>query len=55
MMQSVVVKATSSGGLQSRINESLKELIDMNIVDVKITGSFDGKDDNYIALILYTI
>ena len=55
MMQTAVVKATNSSTLQHKINEALSELVDTNIVDIKLTGYFDGKADNYIALILYTI
>lgn len=55
MMQTIVVKATSPGGLQTRINGALQELANMDIVDIKIAGSFDGKEDNYIAVIMYTV
>lgn len=55
MMQTAVVKATNSSNLQHKINEALKGLVEANIVDVKLTSYFDGKVDNYMALIMYTI
>jgi hypothetical protein len=48
-----IVKANSSGGLERRINDALTELQLNEVVDIKITGSFDGKSDNYLAVIIY--
>ncbi|WP_199795770.1 hypothetical protein [Bacillus thuringiensis] len=55
MMKTVVVKATRSGALQDKINQALEELVNFNIVDIKLAGSFDGQNDNYVAVIMYTI
>jgi hypothetical protein len=52
IMNAITVKATTSSGLNDRINTALSQVGD-KFVDLKLAGSFDGKDESFMAVILY--
>lgn len=52
-MKSKVVKGTSASALESRLNTALEEVSEFEIVDVKVAGAYDGKDECFVAVVLY--
>lgn len=52
-MKSKVVKATSSSVLESKLNTALEEVSEFEIVDVKVAGAYDGKNECFVAIVLY--
>lgn len=51
-MHAKVVKATTTSGLNDKINAALTQVGD-RYVDLKLSGSYDGKDESFVAVILY--
>ncbi|WP_180229489.1 hypothetical protein [Priestia megaterium] len=47
-----VVKARGASALEDKINTALAEAT-AELVDIKTAGSFDGKDDTYLAIIVF--
>lgn len=55
MHQVKVVKARATNSLEAKINSVLEELIGLEIVDIKVTGAYDGDNESYIAVIIYRV
>lgn len=55
MVQTVVVRSSSVGPLQEKINEALKELstASVEIVDIKLSSSSSTQSYNHVAMIIY--
>lgn len=52
MLYTKVVKASSSGVFENKINEVLRDINDNNLVDIKISGSYNGNNETFIAVII---
>jgi hypothetical protein len=52
-MKVKVVKATTASNLESNINAQLNHLVHHTIIDIKVSGAYDGKDEAFIAVIMY--
>jgi hypothetical protein len=53
MLKVEVIKTRSESGLQQKINEFLAGLSEGSFVDIKLSGSFTGTNDTFIAIIIY--
>jgi len=51
MIQTIILKSNDTTVLQKDVNDALKELFDVNIVDIKLSTSTDGY---YVAMIIYS-
>jgi hypothetical protein len=49
-----VVKASTASNLEENINEVL-ETLEGEYVDIKVSGAFDGKDEIFLAVIIYKV
>ncbi|WP_176545515.1 hypothetical protein [Bacillus pseudomycoides] len=55
MIQTVILKASSVGPLQEKVNEALKDIMPAEVVDIKLSSAYDGDTDSYIAMIIYKL
>ncbi|WP_141551558.1 sporulation protein Cse60 [Bacillus toyonensis] len=53
MVKVKIVTASIASLLESRMNESLSELSDEKIIDIKIVTSGVSSSENYLAVIMY--
>lgn len=49
-----VVKAATASSLEGKINEAL-ESVEGKYVDIKVSGAYDGKDETFIAVVVYKV
>lgn len=51
-MKAIVIKATSQHTLQQKLDEVLQR-VDDSFVDLKIAGSFNGKEEEFVVIVLH--
>jgi hypothetical protein len=49
-----VVKASTATNLEDQINDFLQTL-EGEYVDIKVSGAYDGKDEIFVAVIVYKV
>ncbi|TKI53528.1 sporulation protein Cse60 [Lysinibacillus mangiferihumi] len=53
MLQVKVVKASGAATLEEKINTALANIESYEFVDLKVSGANNGKDETFVAVILY--
>jgi hypothetical protein len=48
-----VIKGGTTDDLELKINEVLDKNKESNLLDIKFSGAFDGKNDDYLAVIIF--
>ncbi|WP_171050900.1 hypothetical protein [Bacillus sp. BHET2] len=51
-MQVSVVKASTTNGLENKINDVLNTYSN-KVIDIKVSGAYDGNNEIFIAVIMY--
>lgn len=48
-----VIRGGTTDDLELKINEVLDKNKESNLLDIKFSGAFDGKSEDYLALIIF--
>jgi hypothetical protein len=48
-----VVRGGTTAALEEKINEILNANDDAVLVDIKLSGAYDGKNDDYMVVIIF--
>jgi hypothetical protein len=48
-----VVRGSTTSVLETKINDVLNEFQSDQLVDIKLSGAYDGERDDYLAVILF--
>lgn len=51
-MQVRVVKSSTANGLENKINDVLNTYSN-KIIDIKVSGAYDGDSESFIAIIMF--